>query len=277
MKKIRQAAKRKKEKERKKLFFFCNLEQALGFIFFILVIYVTIWVVQSVKDWMDDPERVLLSQLTLSGDLTFTTEEDIRKTILGLGLPNTYIEQDVDSIQEEILRLPWIKQASIRKQWPDRLLVHIVEYKPLFYWNDLFLLDRDGEMFSLPLDRISNLQLPQLYGPEGKQKIVLNEYHRLENISNQLANNQLKLSIKAAVANERNAWQLFVKQCVSNFCSDNQEMKLLLGSEEIEQRLLRFIKLFPEIQARIPKNEKIVVADLRYENGIAVEREKIAQ
>lgn len=43
----------------------------------------------------------------------------MRKAILDLGLPNTYIGQNVDSIQQEILRLPWIQQVSVRKQWPD--------------------------------------------------------------------------------------------------------------------------------------------------------------
>ncbi|MDF7667136.1 FtsQ-type POTRA domain-containing protein [Orbaceae bacterium ESL0727] len=278
MKKIRQAAHRKKkEKQKRKLFLFRNAEQAFGFIFFILVIYASVWVVQSVKAWMDDPERVVLSQLTLSGEHVFTTEDDIRKAILGLGLPNTYIAQDVDNIQQEVLRLPWVKQASIRKQWPDRLLVHVVEYVPAFYWNDLFLLDKDGEMFSVPLDRIINLQLPQLYGPEGKQKMVLDEYRKLDNLSKQLATSQLMLHIKAAIADERSAWQLFVKQCVANFCIDNQDIKLVLGSEDIEQRYQRFIKLFPEIQARISDSERIVVADLRYENGISVQREKIVQ
>ncbi len=277
MKKARQAAHRREIKQKRKLFIFRDAEQILGFIFFILIIYVSIWIVESVKDWMDDPERVVLSQLTLTGEHPVTTEEDIRNAILGLGLPNTYIAQDVDDIQQEVMRLPWIKHASVRKQWPDRLIVDIKEYTPAFYWNDLFLLDKNGDVFSVPLDRITNTELPRLYGPEGKQKSVLDSYRKLDEISRKLASSQLTLHIQAAIVDERNAWQLMVKQCVTGFCLENQDIKLILGSEDVERHYKQFIKLFPEIQIRMPANERIMVADLRYENGISVQREKVIQ
>ncbi|OCG02151.1 FtsQ-type POTRA domain-containing protein [Gilliamella sp. wkB112] len=277
MRQVRQAAQRREDKNRRRLLFFRSKEQLIGFLFFIAITLISIWVVKSVKNWMDNPEQMVLSQLILNGEHTFTTEDDIRNAILGLGLPNTYIGQDVDDIQQEVLRFPWVKQASVRKQWPDRLIVYIEEYKPAFYWNDLFLLDMYGNVFSIPLDRIAEIQLPRLYGPEGKAKTVLETYHKLNDLSKKLANSQLALQIKAAQTDERNAWQLMVKQCIAGFCLENQEIKLMLGTEDIEQRYQQFIKLFPEIQLRMPANERIVVADLRYENGISVQREKIMQ
>ncbi|MCX8642122.1 MULTISPECIES: FtsQ-type POTRA domain-containing protein [unclassified Gilliamella] len=277
MKQVRQAAHRREERKKRRLLIFRNTEQFMGFLFFIMIILISTWIVQSIKEWMDDPEQMVLSQLTLSGEHTYTTENDLREAILGLGLPNTYIGQDVDDIQQEVMRFPWVKHASVRKQWPDRLIVHVEEYKPAFYWNDLFLLDENGVVFSVPLDRINDLKLPRLYGPEGKAKSVLETYYKLDNLSKKLANNQLALKIDAAISDERNAWQLMVKQCIAGICVEDQEIKLVLGSENIEERYQLFMKLFPEIQSRIPTNERITVADLRYENGISVQREKIAQ
>lgn len=277
MKQVRQAAHRREERKKRRLLIFRNTEQFMGFLFFIMIILISTWIVQSIKEWMDDPEQMVLSQLTLSGEHTYTTENDLREAILGLGLPNTYIGQDVDDIQQEVMRFPWVKHASVRKQWPDRLIVHVEEYKPAFYWNDLFLLDENGVVFSVPLDRINDLKLPRLYGPEGKAKSILETYYKLDNLSKKLANNQLALKIDAAISDERNAWQLMVKQCIAGICVEDQEIKLVLGSENIEERYQLFMKLFPEIQSRIPTNERITVADLRYENGISVQREKIAQ
>lgn len=277
MKQVRQAAHRREERKKRRLLIFRNTEQFMGFLFFIMIILISTWIVQSIKEWMDDPEQMVLSQLTLSGEHTYTTENDLREAILGLGLPNTYIGQDVDDIQQEVMRFPWVKHASVRKQWPDRLIVHVEEYKPAFYWNDLFLLNENGVVFSVPLDRINDLKLPRLYGPEGKAKSVLETYYKLDNLSKKLANNQLALKIDAAISDERNAWQLMVKQCIAGICVEDQEIKLVLGSENIEERYQLFMKLFPEIQSRIPTNERITVADLRYENGISVQREKIAQ
>jgi cell division protein FtsQ len=274
MKKVRQAAHNRENQNRRKLLVFYNLEQMLGFLFFIIIMCISFWAINCVKDWSEDPDQMVLSQLTLSGELTYTTENDIRQAILGLGLPNTYIGQDVDDIQQEVMRYPWVKQASVRKQWPDRLIVYIEEYKPAFYWNDLYLLDDSGNVFSVPLDRLGELQLPRIYGPEGKAKSMLDTYMKLDEVSKKLASNKFASEIKTAISDERNAWQLTVKQCTDDLCSESQEIKLIIGSENIEKRYQQFIKLFPEIQSRMPTDEKIVVADLRYENGISVQREK---
>ena len=277
MKQVRQAARRRDDKEKRRLIIFRSTKQLIGFLFFILIISVSVWVVTSFKNWIDNPEQMVLSQLVLNGDHAYTGEDDIRQAILGLGLPNTYIGQNVDDIQQEIMQFPWIKQASVRKQWPDRLIVSIEEYKPAFYWNDLFLLDNYGNIFNVPLDRFVERQLPKLYGPEGKEKAIVKIYYKFNDLSKKLASSGLTLQIKSTVTDERNAWQLTIKQCIAGFCPENQEMKLILGSENIEQRYQQFIKLLPEIQVRIPKDERITVADLRYESGISVIKEKTVQ
>lgn len=273
MKKPQQAAQRK-DIRKKKVFMFADFEQFLGFIFFIIVIVTCSWSVITVKSWIDDPERVILSQLILTGDKRFTTEQDVRKAIMDLGLPNTYIGQDVDSIQQEILRLPWIKQVSVRKQWPDRLIVNIVEFKPKFYWNEVFLLDDDGNLFNVPDEQIQE-NLPRLFGPIGKEKIILDNYRQLEAIANQLSKRDYQIYIDIALADERNAWQLLLKPCFKGVCANNKDIKVTLGREYIGDRFKRFVRFFKNIQADLPRNERISEVDLRYDNGIAVKRQKI--
>lgn len=275
MKKVKQAAQRNETK--KCFFFFANIEQFVGFLFFVTVISVSVWIVVTVKNWVDDPERVVLSQLVLTGDNEFTKEDDIRTAILSLGLPNTYIAQDVDDIQQEIMRLPWIKQVSVRKQWPDRLIVHVEEYQPMYVWNDIFLLDRSGAVFSVPQDRLDSEGLPKLSGPVGKEKLILETFYQLDAISKKLGSHNLTLSISEAIADDRNAWQLIVKLCVTGFCVDNQNISLKLGREKTVERYERFVRFFSDIQTNLPKDEKLVEVDLRYENGISVKRQKIEQ
>ncbi|STM57713.1 cell division protein FtsQ [Escherichia coli] len=82
--------------------------------------------------------------------------------------------QDVNIIQTQIeQRLPWIKQVSVRKQWPDELKIHLVEYVPIARWNDQHMVDAEGNTFSVPPDRTSKQVLPMLYGPEGSANEVL--------------------------------------------------------------------------------------------------------
>lgn len=275
MKKVPQAA-QKKEIKKKIFFLFASIEQFLGFIFFIIVIALSSWSLFVVKNWIDDPERVVLSQLMLTGEQNFTKKEDIQQAIMGLGLPNTYIAQNVDDIQQEIMRLPWIKYASVRKQWPDRLIVHIVEYQPAFYWNEVFLLDNNGTVFSVPKERFSDDTLPKLFGPIGKEKIILKTYKKLKNMSNQLSDNNVSLMIRVAAADERNAWQLVVIPCIKDFCAKDQDIKLMLGRKKVDERYERFMRFYSDIQSGLPLDEQLIEADLRYDNGIAVKRLKVS-
>lgn len=81
--------------------------------------------------------------------------------------------RDVNIIQSQIERLPWIKQASVRKQWPDELKIHLVEYVPIARWNDQHMVDAEGNTFSVPSGRANKQVLPMLYGPEGSASEVL--------------------------------------------------------------------------------------------------------
>lgn len=91
----------------------------------------------------------------------------------------TFMTQDVNIIQSQIERLPWIKQASVRKQWPDELKIHLVEYVPIARWNDQHMVDVDGNSFSVPTDRVNKQNLPMLYGPEGSENEVLQGFREM--------------------------------------------------------------------------------------------------
>ena len=110
----------------------------LAGILFLLTVLTTVlvsgWVVLG---WMEDAQRLPLSKLVLTGERHYTRNDDIRQSILALGEPGTFMTQDVNIIQTQIeQRLPWIKQVSVRKQWPDELKIHLVEYVPIARWND---------------------------------------------------------------------------------------------------------------------------------------------
>ena len=116
----------------------------LAGILFLLTVLTTVlvsgWVVLG---WMEDAQRLPLSKLVLTGERHYTRNDDIRQSILALGEPGTFMTQDVNIIQTQIeQRLPWIKQVSVRKQWPDELKIHLVEYVPIARWNDQHMVDR---------------------------------------------------------------------------------------------------------------------------------------
>lgn len=233
-----------------------NGTQLAGIIFLLMVLGTILWCGWVVVGWMQDASRLPLSRLVLTGERHFTTNDDVRQAILALGAPGTFMTQDVDIIQQQIERLPWIKQASVRKQWPDELKIHLVEYVPVAHWNDLHMVDAEGKSFSIPAQRLGNQKLPLLYGPEGSEQDVLEGYRAMNGV---LAASKYQLKMASMTA--RHSWQLAL---------DN-DVRLELGRDDRMGRLQRFIGLYPVLlQQAQAENKRVSYVDLRYDSGASV-------
>lgn len=233
-----------------------NGSRLAGIIFLTIVLGVVFAAGFVVVKWMDDASRQPLSKLVVTGQTHYTTNDDIRQAILSLGAPGTFMSQDVDVIQQQIERLPWIQQVSVRKQWPDELKIHLVEYVPVARWNDLHMVDADGKSFSVPANHIGKEEMPMLYGPEGSETEVLTGYHQMSDL---LAASKFKLKVASMTA--RRSWQLVL----------SDDVRLELGRNEDMKRLKRFIQLYPTLQQQgQAENKRITYVDLRYDSGAAV-------
>ncbi|AHG21210.1 cell division protein FtsQ [Chania multitudinisentens RB-25] len=233
-----------------------NGGQLAGIIFLLMVLGTMLWGGWAVLGWMKDASRLPLSKLVVTGERHYTTNDDIRQAILVLGAPGTFMTQDVDIIQQQIERLPWIKQASVRKQWPDELKIHLVEYVPVAHWNDLHMVDAEGKSFSVPAERLGKQKLPLFYGPEGSEQDVLEGYHAMSSL---LAANRYQL--KTVAMSARHSWQLAL---------DN-DVRLELGRDDRIGRLQRFIGLYPILlQQGQTENRRVSYVDLRYDTGASV-------
>ncbi|ACS84462.1 cell division protein FtsQ [Musicola paradisiaca] len=233
-----------------------NGSQLAGIFFLLLVMGTILWGSWMVLGWMKDASRLPLSKLVVTGERRYTTNDDIRQAILSLGAPGTFMTQDVNVLQQQIERLPWIKQASVRKQWPDELKIHLVEYEPYARWNDQLMVDSEGNSFSVPPERIGNKKMPMLYGPEGSEEDVLEGYR---SISQTLAAD--KFNVKMVAMTARHSWQVGLED----------DIRLNLGRDDRARRLARFLELYPLLQRQAQsENKRIGYVDLRYDTGAAV-------
>ncbi|EGT4305800.1 cell division protein FtsQ [Cronobacter sakazakii] len=233
-----------------------NGTRLAGIVFLLAVVLTVIFGGWMVLGWMEDAQRLPLSKLVVTGERHYTRNDDIRQSILALGAPGTFMTQDVNIIQNQIERLPWIKQASVRKQWPDELKIHLVEYVPIARWNDQHMIDTDGTSFSVPSDRASKQTLPLLYGPEGSENEVLQGFRAMGQV---LAKD--KFTLKEAAMTARRSWQVTL----------SNNIKLNLGRDDTMKRLECFVELYPVLQQQAQTDHKqISYVDLRYDSGAAV-------
>ncbi|MGC6656426.1 cell division protein FtsQ [Pantoea sp. EEL5] len=233
-----------------------NGARLFGIVFLLMVMGVMIAGGLVVLKWMNDASRLPLSKLVVTGQLHYTTHDDIRQAILSLGSPGTFMSQDVNVIQQQIERLPWIKQVSVRKQWPDELKIHLVEFTPVARWNDSHMVDSDGVSFSVPANHMGKETLPMLYGPEGSEKEVLAGYHSMDDVLK-----AMKFTLKVASMTARRSWQLVT----------SDDVRIELGRTDTMKRLNRFIELYPVLlQQGQNEHKRINSVDLRYDSGASV-------
>ncbi|CAH0527076.1 cell division protein FtsQ/DivIB [Vibrio hippocampi] len=226
-------------------------KHGIGAVFLVTVIAVIAWLLYSTISWMLDDQRLPLSKIVLQGELTHVSAADVQDAFGQLEHIGSFMSQDINVLQHSVEQIPWVSQASVRKQWPDTVKVFLTEYQAVAIWNGISLLDVNGVVFNGDLTQLEQEQA-KLYGPDGSQVDVLSTYRDSNNSLKQLG-----LSISSLVLNDRRAWQIIL---------DNG-IRLELGKDSLKERLLRFIALYQELG---DKASKVSYIDLRYDTGAAV-------
>ena len=133
---------------------------------------------------------------------------------------------DIERLRRSVEELPWVRNVSIRREFPNRLAVQFEEHQPLARWNDVALVNRQGEVFVAETAQ----KLPVFIGHEGSSAEMSQQY---EKFSQQLR--ALNLQLAQLVLSPRHAWQLHL----------SNDMVVDLGREAMQQRLARFVAVYP--------------------------------
>jgi cell division protein FtsQ len=157
---------------------------------------------------------------------------------------------DLEKTRQAFEKLPWVRQVSVRRAFPWSLEVGLEEQIPLATWNGRQLVNTHGEVF----DGISTQPLPAFIGQPDTSVQVTQMYEALNAELQPLKQQVAQISLSP-----RYAWQVKL---------DNG-MVLELGREEMQQRLARFVSVYPYSLGAAPQKTSHV--DLRYRNGFAAD------
>jgi cell division protein FtsQ len=172
-------------------------------------------------------------------------------------LKGNFFTVDLDLVRAGFEQVPWVRRATVRRIWPNRLAVSIEEHRPLALWGDGRLLNTFGELYTANLaEAEEDGPLPHFAGPPGSESRVLTRY---EEMRRWLA--PLGRTPQALVLSARYAWAAQL----------DDGTRLMLGRDQglpIEERVGRWVSAYPRVKARLAERAQIV--DLRYPNGFAV-------
>jgi cell division protein FtsQ len=176
----------------------------------------------------------------------------VRRTLSG-----SFFTVDLDGLRAGVEQVPWVRKATIRKVWPNRLEIAIEEHRAFATWGDGRLLNSFGELYAANLaEADEDGPLPHFVGPAGSEQRLLERYEQLRRWVAPLGLRPQSLSLSA-----RHAWSARL----------DDGTRLMLGRDEglaIEERIARWVDAHPRVGARL--GERIAVVDLRYPNGFAL-------
>jgi len=163
------------------------------------------------------------------------------------------LDVNLAAVQARVETLPWVKQASVRRLWPNTLAITVVPERPVARWGDDALVDASGHIFTPP-----SLQgfdkLPILHGADsGNTMALFDDFHRAN-----VALSAIGLQVKAFSRNPRGEVAVTLAGGT----------RIELGSDNARAMLTRFVTVAAPALGTALGHAATV--DMRYPNGFAV-------
>lgn len=222
----------------------------------LIVLLCTLFIFGIYSNWqyiLDSWDKTPIRAYALTHKTQFTTNADIREALSKEPSLKGYFGQDIQEVKDKLLSISWVKDVVVRKLYPDRLSITLVEHRPVAVWNDINFVSEQGTVFSLPKDRLDTKDLPLLYGPDTEGKSVLEAWNKIK--TDLHARN---LDLTSISVDDRGSWTIQL----------SNQVELRLGRGEWISKIDRFVIIFPEIN--VPEGSRLAYVDLRYPYGAAV-------
>ena len=188
-----------------------------------------------------------LRVVELRTPLQHVSPDALEAVLARFGRGNFYAAP-IDSVRAAAEQVPWVRRASVRRVWPDRLEVTIEEHVAFARWGGEGLVNIQGERFAAP----SDTALPLFIGPPGSEAEIARRYGRFSQVLAPLGS-----PLERVVLSARHGWQLRL--------ANGLQITLGRDVDAADERLARFVDAYGR-----GGNVRADVVDLRYPNGFAV-------
>jgi cell division protein FtsQ len=202
------------------------------------------------RSWFD------LKHIELRGELAHISNASVRSSIAGR-ISGNFFTAKLEDVRKAFEAVPWVAAVSVRRAWPDRLVVTVREHRALGVWSDGRLLSDNGRLF------VANLAEAEMYGPlaqfDGPESLAGEAVRRYYEFAARLA--PLALGVNGIEISERASWAM----------TRDAGQRFELGRDEpagrLSERVVLLVAAYPRVSAQLGGPPKRI--DLRYQNGLA--------
>ncbi len=118
-------------------------------------------------------EYFMVEKVTVNGNVRVSDNEIIKRSGIMKGISNIFFYSE--RVKNEILKNPWIKNVSISKEYPKRVVIKVQERKPFCIFakdqTEYFYISDDGKIFG-KTSRIESMDFPVI-SMDGKHNDAL--------------------------------------------------------------------------------------------------------
>ncbi|MFK0572867.1 cell division protein FtsQ/DivIB [Endozoicomonas sp.] len=197
-------------------------------------------------NWINQP----ISRVEVHSAFEYLSREQVEKELQPL-LQARFFSLDLKQMQAVLLEMPWVKEASVRRHWPDSVQVSLEEQEPVARWGRTHLISNEGEVFT-PEDIADFSAMPVLAGAEESATEVMQQYLAISQLLRPMG-----LRLKTLKRSGSSSWRFTVGHVEVN-----------IGRDRRMERLQRFVRLYhARLESRWQEVERV---DLRYLNGASV-------
>ncbi len=212
----------------------------------ILALVVGLFIVTPwLMSWLNRP----IARVEVHSEFNYLSQDDVER-VLNPFLQSRFFNLKLPAIQQALLATPWVKTASVRRQWPDTVQVSLQEYQPIARWGSSHLISNEGKVFRP--GSVAGFSLPLLVGPEDSAEQVMQQYLAISQLLRPVG-----LRPESVMRSDSGSWRFTVGHVDVN-----------LGRDRLMERLQRFVRLYhAELESRWQQVRRV---DLRYLNGASV-------
>ncbi len=192
---------------------------------------------------------VPVSKLVISGDLTQIEQASVRAALTS-GSLGGILTTDLKLLESKLDEMHWARNVAVRRQWPDTILVSLTREMPMARWGKDQYISAGGHL----------LTLPDQYFDIPSFDVAISSPHRAMEVFrllDQIASRE-GLDITSLKQDAQGGWSL----------DFDNKISLALGSEQLNQRMHRFLLLHRRVLLDEPRSVQYV--DARYSSGVAV-------
>jgi len=161
----------------------------------------------------------------------------------------------MEDMRNRARQVPWVRDASVRRDFPDGVEIRLDTYDAIARWGDAALLSSRGEVFRASLQGT----LIRVRAPDAMALLLARDLAEV-----QAAVKPMESPITEITVNARGAWRVVM----------GSGLALEVGRADVAPRLARFAAAWPQLAA---SGTQTVHADLRYANGFALRRAALVQ